>query len=97
MTIDEVPAKALLTTDGIPLLLHADHEGHVVLDVPIGMQQALVWVIASADPPGVTFKFECCAVCDSVICGTSSDAAVCVEHRWVCPACQAALRDAARG
>ncbi len=97
MTIDEVPAKALLTTDGIPLLMHADEEGHIVLEVPLGLQQALVWVTLSSTPASVTFRFERCALCERPICGTSSDAAVYVEARWVCAACQAALRDAARG
>ena len=77
------------------MLLHAGEDAQIVVEVPTGLQQALVRVAVALphrDKPGiVTIQYVRCAVCDAVICGTSSEDAVAVGERWVCAQCRPAV------
>ena len=89
-----IPSRAMLV-EGSPVLLHAGEDAQIVVEVPTGLQQALVRV--TAEPPQgsaagiVTIQYVQCVVCDAVICGTSSEDAVAVGERWVCAQCRPAV------
>ena len=90
-----IPSRAKLV-EGSPVLLHAGEDARIVMEVPTGLQQALVRVSvdrgSGEDPGVVTIQRVLCVLCDGAICGTSSEDAVAVGERWVCATCREKVR-----